>query len=147
MQIIWAAILGGAVIFLIIALTQKSPVSGEQSWTANYIILGLVAVVVAVAYQFAVNWVEGAQRRTVVQAGATPQAWYNAYQTCLIVGLAFLEGGAFLMLVIYWMEPLWGSLLIAIGFMGFMATQFPTQPGIERWIKEQQEKLKEPSGR
>jgi hypothetical protein len=142
-QIIWGAILAGAVAFLVIAVAlRRPPVEDVPTSALTWAALGIAAVI-AVGYHFAVNAVETGQRQKLAQSSTGTAAWYGAYQTSLIVSLACLEAGAFLMLVIYLTEPRWVTLLAAIAFIGIMASYFPNRPGVERWIKEQQDRLRQ----
>jgi hypothetical protein len=149
MQIIGGAMLLGAAAFLIIAVVQRPTSDDVKATTLTYAALA-GAVVIAVVYHFAVDTAERTLRRRLATTpgGASRSAWYGAYQTSTIVGLAVLEAGALLMLLAYWVEPVWHTRLAAIGFMAIMVTNLPTAGRIERWINEQQEALRrDQSGR
>jgi hypothetical protein len=153
-QIITAAIILGAAAFLVVAFVVRAQSSDPApdrtplSWVAL-----VAALVMAVAYYFVIDAVAAGQRRRIAQSGGNdPKGWYAAYQTTLVAGLAVLEGAAFLLIVAYLVEGSWEKnwvpLVAAAGFIAFMATLFPSRPGIERWIAEQREKLRaEQSGR
>jgi len=79
-----------------------------------------------------------AQRK--IQAESTGQAFdetrvfWGAYQTCLILGLAFLEAASFMMFVAYLLEGVTACLLVGALFVAGMALKFPTRERVESWV-------------
>ncbi|HXG10135.1 MAG TPA: hypothetical protein VNK04_10130 [Gemmataceae bacterium] len=144
MQIILGAIVLGAVAFLVVAVVVRwqSDQPAPESPIISYIALG-TALVIAVAYYFVTDALQASQRR----GANTRIAWCNAYQTTMIAGAAMLEGAVFFLLIAYLLEgnlkDNWTPLVAALGFIVVIVTLFPTRSGLERWIAEQQEKLKQ----
>ena len=147
MQIILGAIVLGAVAFLVVAVVVRwqSDQPAPESPIISYLALG-AALVIAVAYYFVTDALQASQRRGAAGAN-TRIAWCNAYQTTMIAGAAMLEGAVFFLLIAYLLEgdlkDNWTPLAAAAGFIVVIATLFPTRSGLERWIAEQQEKLKQ----
>lgn len=157
MQIIVGANFLGAALFLGYASWQRAQVEkppADPAWLSYpNLILG-VALLMAVAYYFVSDMVAAGQRRRIALAAASGTGmsdilgmWYSAYQLTLIVGAALLEGAAVLLIFTYFQEGYWVNRMAAIGFMVILITLFPTRPGVERWIGEQQERLKKEQGR
>jgi hypothetical protein len=65
--------------------------------------------------------------------------WWSIFQSRLIVGMAMLEGAAFMQVIAYFVEGMPLSLGVALGLLVVMLTRFPTRLGVESWIAEQRE--------
>lgn len=147
MQIILGAIVAGAVLFLAVVslMRAQSEQPTPEPGTLTYVMLG-IAFVMAVGYHFANDAVTRGQRQRIAAAiaagaGATDvrRMWHGAYQASLIAGAAVLEAAAFALILAYYLEGHWYSRTTAIGFILVMAIMlFPTAPGVERWIREQE---------
>jgi MFS family permease len=154
MQTVLGAIVLGAVVFLAIAVVvrSRSEQPAPNSLVFSYAALG-IALGNAIAYYFVIDAITAAQRRRIAQGVPDPQrAWYAAYGTQLFAGAAMLEGAAFLLIIAYLVEGSWSEnwmpILAAVGIIAFLVTLFPTRSGVEKWVREQQEKLRaEQSGR
>ena len=66
-----------------------------------------------------------------------------AFLTQLIVGAAMNEGAAFFALVAYLIEKNPIALGLAVVLIAGVISRFPTTGRVERWIEQQQEKLRE----
>jgi hypothetical protein len=152
MQIIAAAILSGAVGFLVIAVFLRQ--GGAGAGAANtplitYIILAL-AVVNIILSLVVPDMSAAAARRKIAQG-----AWMPAqamppddagqlsivYTTRLLIGLAMLEGATFALLIAYLVEGQAVSLIVAVLLIGAMAWRFPTRARLTAWIEEQERLL------
>ena len=63
---------------------------------------------------------------------------HGVFQSKTIVGLALLEGAAFLNIVALIVEHNWWSLAIAGGLVFWMLAMFPTRTRVTQWIETQQ---------
>jgi tellurite resistance protein TehA-like permease len=159
MRIIVAALVAGVVTFLVIAVylrqAGRMPAPPEMP-TITYIAVPFGLSVVA-AYSFLPNAVAAGARRRIAQG-----IWYRGphapalgrplsdrekllvvYNTRLIVGAALLESVAFYLLIAYLLEGIPWSLAGAVLFAGGIAAQFPTRPGVERWLEAQMDLLQQ----
>jgi hypothetical protein len=66
-----------------------------------------------------------------------------AFLSQLIIGAAINEGAAFLALVAYLLEKNPIALAMAVVLIAGVIARFPTAGRVERWIEQQQEKLRE----
>ena len=66
-----------------------------------------------------------------------------AYLTQLIIGAAINEGAAFFALVAYLIEKNPIALAVAVVLIAGVATRFPTPGRVERWLEQQEEKLRD----
>jgi hypothetical protein len=66
-----------------------------------------------------------------------------AFLTQLIIGAAIDEGAAFFALVAYLIEKNPIALAMAVALIAGVIARFPTTGRVERWIEQQQEKLRE----
>jgi hypothetical protein len=87
---------------------------------------------------------------TAPAAGNSPGAveitgsrWPNAYMTALVIGAAINEGVAFFAVIAYLIEKNPIALVLALVLIAGLVARFPTVNRVERWIEQQQEKLRE----
>jgi hypothetical protein len=65
------------------------------------------------------------------------------YQTRLLIGAALAEGAAFFLLIAYLLEGQLVSLAGAAVMLALVLVRFPTRPGLEGWLSDQQEQLRQ----
>ena len=82
-----------------------------------------------------------AQRPEAV--GTAPTGLFWVYLNQLIIGAAMNEGAAFFAGVAYLVEKNPIALAVALVLIAGMIARFPTASRVERWIEQQQEKLRE----
>jgi hypothetical protein len=145
MQIIAGAIIGGAAIFLTVAIVLR----GEDAFGApaespviTYVLIGIGAFLV-LASQVAPGILTGSGRNKLLQSseGTGDGPLLALYQTQMIVGLSLAEAGTFLVVIAYLVEGQPVSLIAALLFMGFLMAQYPTRRGVDAWLAEQSEHL------
>lgn len=71
------------------------------------------------------------------------QALLGTYRTVHIMAMAFLEAGAFLMLVAFWIEGRWLALVLAGSVCGGMLARFPSEAGVRAWLRKELETIAE----
>ena len=96
------------------------------------------------------DWVIASGRKQIArrerQAGAAGDDTVRLaglYQISMIIRLALLEGATFFQLIIFHLEGLQVSLVLAIVLLAGIILLFPTRSRVESWIDKQQEKLDE----
>ena len=82
-----------------------------------------------------------AQRPEAV--GTAPSGLCGVYLNQLIIGAAINEGAAFFAGVAYLLERNPIALAVALVLIAGVIARFPTANRVERWIEQQQEKLRE----
>jgi hypothetical protein len=82
-----------------------------------------------------------AQRPEAVRTA--PIGLPGAYLNQLIVGAAMNEGAAFFTVIAYLIEKNPIALAVALVLIAGLIARFPTAGRVERWIEQQQEKLRE----
>jgi hypothetical protein len=65
------------------------------------------------------------------------------YQTRLIIGAAIAEGAAFFLLIAYLLEGQLVALAGAAVMLALVLVRFPTRSGLEGWLSDQQEQLRQ----
>jgi hypothetical protein len=71
------------------------------------------------------------------------RAWWERYQTRVILQAAPLEGAAFFQLIAYRIEGLPVSLGVAAGLFICLLMLFPTRAGVERWVAAQRDLMEQ----
>jgi hypothetical protein len=157
MRIIIFALLNGIVIFMAIAIFLRT--SGNITPVDRLIISPAALIfgaVVSVVHWVVPNMLAARARRQIAygQGTLTPATGGIApiagevgqlvalYQTRLIMSAAFLEGATFFFLIAFMIEGQVYTLLGAILLTGMLALKFPTRTGVEGWIEEQQELIR-----
>jgi|SRR5581483_1644734 len=162
MQIIAAALMFGVVTFLAIAFYIVHARNNAQGMAAvaDVPVLSILAGVMLVANTALANIVPGifvrSQMNQIVDGTWQPQnqsANMDALagdaaklmmirQTSLIVGLALLEGAAFLGCIAYLLEVTPYALGAVVLALGIMITHFPTGSNVMSWIERHEELLR-----
>jgi hypothetical protein len=65
------------------------------------------------------------------------------YQVRLVVGAALVEGAAFFLLIAYLLEGQIVALAGAAVMLALVLVRFPTRSGLEGWLSDQQEQLRQ----
>ena len=146
MQIIALALVMGVLLFLgLVLFTTQGNLNGKPGVLT---MIGTGIGLVMVVNQFVIP---GMIVKSQLKQAATPGsrqiddaekgAWLlGIYQTQLIVGLALLEGAAFLNLVTMMLERCLGTLGVVGLLLGLMLKKFPTRDKVSFWV---QDKLRE----
>jgi hypothetical protein len=117
---------------------------GEPAKSPMLALVGAGMAVMAVVVRFIVPTiiVNGAKAR-LKEASATDVMAQLAglYQTKMIVGMAILEGAAFVNLIAYMTEKQFWSYGIVAFLVGVMAISFPSQGQFEGWAEEMKRDL------
>lgn len=159
MRLIIFALINGIVLFMAIAIFQRA--NGQFGEPHDPLLISPISlvfgVVMVIAHLVIPNPMAASARRQIAR-GQGPSRTENlgaasipgeagqllgVYQTRLILAAAFLEGATFFLLVAYLIEGQFYTLLAAILLLGLLALKFPTRSGVERWLEEQQELLRQ----
>jgi hypothetical protein len=140
------------VVFVAMRQQQNQPAAADPFIT--YIALGFAAF--QVMLQAVVPGLMTTGLRRQIAAGKWPPAnpgrpvppddlgkLCGLFQTRLIVGAALVEGAAFFLLIAYFLE---GSELALAGagvMLALLLVRFPTRPGLESWLSDQHELLRQ----
>jgi hypothetical protein len=148
MRIILLALVLGVVIFFVIAVVMRGQGAQPAPPTPllTYLGLGLAGVQIVLSALIPGLIVTGGRRQLArtPQSAAAPddlRKLLGLYQTRLIVGSALLEGAAFFLLVAYLVEGDLAALGGVVVLVALLLVRFPTRPGLESWLAEQQERL------
>ena len=123
MQIIVLAMVAGVITFGLVVQIVVGPDVRPGTPFLMYVGLLMACVMIPTA------WIVP----ELMSRGLPPVA--GSYQVKLIVGLALLEGAAFLNLVAYLLEGRTLSLWMAVLLAGLLAMRFPTVAGVENWLE------------
>lgn len=130
MQIITLAMAMGVLAFGVVAVLLIRPEVAAEPMIA-YVAFAL-AIPLAIASFIVPRLVVNSQPATV-----------ESFQTGLIVGLALVEGAAFLNLVAYLIEGQVYSLGMAAILLALMLIRFPTTAGVSDWIEQRTRQQRE----
>lgn len=155
MQVIVGALATGVTAFLAVVLVvANNGPPGEPFVT--YVALAF-AVVAFVGWLVVPNVVTSQARRAIAE-GRMP--WFAVrtavppnvgvvgqlaalFQTRLIIGSAILEGAAFLNLVAAMIEGHTLGLVVAVGLVLLLVSQFPTRERLEVWVSHELESIEQ----
>jgi hypothetical protein len=151
MRIILAALCVGVVSMAGVMIWQRqaAPMPPPDLPILTFAALGFAAFMAVVSGALPV-FLQAAWRRQMRPppgphpAGAEPDvssagAWWDRYQSRLILQAAPLEGAAFFQLIAYFIEGLPVSLAVAAGLLICLLMLFPTRAGVERWVATQRD--------
>jgi hypothetical protein len=128
-QILWAALLGGAFVFYLVAIILRA--AGSLPPPPEQPVLGYAAVaaglVLAAASLLVPPMVRASRLRQRANAALTPAEWFAAWQTAFLVRVALLEGGVSLALVCFLVEPTDLSRYTALGLIILLAAVRPVR--------------------
>ncbi len=140
-QIIAGALIAGVVMFACAAFFVAK---GEPAKSPMLALIGAGMAVMAVVVRFIVPTiiVNGAKAR-LKEASTTEVMAQLAglYQTKMIIGMAVLEGAAFVSLIAYITEKQFWSYGVVAFLLGVMAISFPSQGQFEGWAEEMKRDL------
>jgi hypothetical protein len=149
-QSIAGALAAALVSFLIVVLVIfGAPVAGRPSF-ATYIAIGFFAIALVVSV-IVPRWITSDQLRRIANGTWKPPAkspsnadfssglarMMSVFQTQAIVRMATLEGAGFCALAMYFTEPHWLNLAVALVALALLVVQFPTRGRIEDWLERQ----------
>lgn len=122
LQIITAAMVMGVVMFAGISVLALEALSDPPD---GFLLSGMAAGFAGIA--FVMHLVVPAVIAKQQARSASAEQLFGVYQTKTIIGLALLEGAAFLNIVAVMVEHNWWSLAVAGGLVFWMLAMFPTQ--------------------
>ncbi len=143
LQVVVAALAGGAALFLVVVLALPRP--GDAGRADPFLVyLAIAATVGAVGARFALPGLLRTQGRRQLRAGKAirgandDERLLAVYQGEVIVGAALLEGAALLCAVAYLLErsPIGVGLGFALVAL-MLFWEFPTRGRLEPWLEEQ----------
>ncbi len=148
LQVVIAALAGGAAIFLAVVLVLPRP--GDVERADPFLVYLAVAVTVgAVGARFALPGLLRTQGRRQIRAGQSirgasdDERLLALYQSEVIVAAALLEGAALLCAVAYMVERSTVGIGLGIALVGLMLLwEFPTRSRLEQWLEEQGKRLR-----
>ncbi|QDT29734.1 hypothetical protein [Gimesia panareensis] len=147
MIIIWFAMIMGVVVFAVIAGVKGQDQQPQEDMLLTMVGMGMAAFMFVVSL-IVPNIVANQQFRAALQRGRyeTDEEKQQAmndlesvFMTKFLIGMALLEGGAFINLVFYLVE---GKILAYIPvaiLVAFMIASKPSQAKLEAWIRNQME--------
>lgn len=124
-QVILIAMINGVVVFGGIAYYLKRNDQGAPST------LAYVAATVAIACVALSIFLPRMQAQAVGESGQAKPG--QQFQVSRILAAGILEGGAFLNIIIHFLDGNLLSLVVAAILVGFMIWQVPTKHSIENW--------------
>jgi len=131
MQIITLAMAMGVLMFGLTVLLVMRPEEADQEPFIAYLGFGL-AIPAAIASFVVPRIITNSQSPTT-----------ETYQTGLIIGLALLEGAAFLNIMAYMIEGTIYSLGVAAVLLVLLLARFPTVVGVSDWIEQRTRRQRE----
>lgn len=163
MQIVWAALLSGVAMFLVIALVVRSG-RGEilvpdraRDFSLMLVVSAAFIGVAGVLASFTIpsllvnGQVQSLATRASGKGHEIPPPptlpLLTIYQSRLILGLALLEGAAFFNLVVFLVEGSPISLAVSVVLLIFMASHVPTRARIMNWIDDQKRRFRDAEDR
>lgn len=142
-QIITAAMIGGIVLFLGVALLQGKQVQkADPDPTMAYIAAGFAIFAVLMRNILPTVIMKNYRRQLSNQKDKTTEdsdALATRYLTMTIIKNAMLEAPAFVVLVIYFIVPYPALPMIAVSILLIMAFSFPNQNRFNDFIRTQTE--------
>lgn len=158
MQIIAFAMMNGVLIlsgifcYLVFGQRGGEPLhQGEQPPIISYVALGLFAIGGVTSFLLPMVVLRSIQRKIVDGTWQAPPGsgamddvgkLLNARQTALIIGLALLEGPAFLGCIAFFTEARTYTLAIPASTLILMLLRFPTLDGVRASLQEDLDMLK-----
>jgi hypothetical protein len=157
MRILVIALAMGILTFLVVAIVVRQqdpnqPVPDPPIFTLT----GLGFAGLQLILQAVIPGLVATRLRRQLAAGNWPRLQMSApvpmddvgklcmlYQTRLIVGAALVEGAAFFLLIAYLLEGQIVALAAAAVMLALVLVRFPTQAGLESWLSDQQEQLRQ----
>jgi len=140
-QIIAGALIAGVVMFACVAffIAQGEPAKSPMLALVG---AGMAAMAVVVRFIVPTLIVNGAKARLKEVANADRMTQLaGLYQTKMIIGMAVLEGAAFVNLIAYITERQYWSYGVVAFLLGVMAISFPSQGQFESWAEEMKRDL------
>ncbi len=155
MQIICGSLIAGVTIFLFMTFVVRSGedaiiVQDRLDLSSVLVLIALLAAGLSLLMYYTLPTLVIAGQRQALASGQTDLvskkldrstnetvALAAIYQTQMIIGLALLEGAAFLNTIVFMLEGRALNLGIAVALVVFMATRFPTRTRLDDWIAEQ----------
>lgn len=133
MQIVAAALVMGVVIFAGVAVATGA--LNEESDEMFLSLFGVGFALLMYVMHLIVPGIVARSAAAQLSENADDLAWCGVLQTKSIIGLAMLEGAAFLNIVACMVEHNWWSLAVAGTLAVLMLIQFPTRTRVEQWIE------------
>ena len=140
-QIIAGALIAGVVMFACVAFFVAK---GEPTKSPMLALIGAGMAAMAVVVRFIVPTIivnAGKARLKEATAADVMIQLAGLYQTKMIVGMAVLEGAAFVSLIAYISEKQFWSYGVVAFLVGVMAISFPSQGQFESWADEMKRDL------
>lgn len=132
LQIITGSLVLGVVLMALIAVFAIGALENPQGSLLSSLGVGFAALA------FVMHLVVPAVVANGQLASADRNRLYGMYLQKTILGLAILEGAAFINLVALMVEHNWWSLAIAGGLVFWMLAMFPTSTRVDHWVETQQ---------
>jgi len=164
MQILWASLVVGVTMFLVVALVVRSgqgPILVQKrllDFSDMLVLVGVLVAGMAVLMHYTIPALAVNSQRQALAEGRTDaifkgreaprsqdMALAAIYQTQMIIGLALLEGAAFLNAIVFMIQGSPVSLAVAVALIGLMATRVPTRGALDGWIEDQRARLRDES--
>lgn len=155
MQIILLALVGGCLIFMMIAVIIRLHGGMNAAWQdpiMTYIALLFAVIVLVNSFVLCKLMTSNGRLRIIKSTKSIPGTdtvhdetsdLYALYQTRMIVTAAPREGGTFFLLIAYMLEGNSWSLIGAVVMVAVLASMFPTFTRVDRWVQEQKELLQQ----
>jgi hypothetical protein len=154
LRIIVAALALGVIVFGVYAVVQREQNPGvpPPPHVITYLALGFGALQIVLQAVVPGLLVNGGRRQLAGGKSPRPQPGVTIptddvgnlcmlFQMRTIIGCALAEGGAFFLLIAYLLEGQLLALGGAVVMLALVLVRFPTRPGLESWLAEQQDLL------
>jgi MFS family permease len=147
MNIIWFAMILGVVVFAVIAGVKGQDQQPQGDMLLTMVGMGMAACMFVVSL-IVPNIVANQQFRAALQRGRyeTDEEKQQAmndlesvFMTKFLIGMALLEGGAFMNLVFYIVEGQILAMIPVAILVALMIASKPSQAKLEAWIRNQME--------
>jgi hypothetical protein len=162
LQIVVAALAGGVLSFLVVAIVINSgrAVQPPETPILTYMAIAAAPAAILVATLFP-GVVFRSQRQAILDGrqsfppsdsdstaqlaavAESIQTYFGGYQTALIIRSAILEGAAFFAVASYLLEGLWWSLVVAVVLLLFILAGLPTQSRAEDVVERERRAVEE----
>lgn len=132
-------IIAGALIMGVASFAAITIIIAGGAPNGNGTILFWIAIAVAVAGIIASQIATAIMSRAGAKQDLSVERSIALYTTRMIVGLAILEGAAFVNLVFFIITGRWLLFAAVALLVIFMFAKFPTRGGLVRWIEERKQ--------
>jgi hypothetical protein len=145
LQIVAASLVGGVTMFLLVAILLRGSTGPlfdpARPLTDPLTLVGLVVGLSALAAARVVPDLATTAAIGKIPTTDSPESrrgqLVQAFATRTIIGLALIEGAAFLNLIVYFINGTWPNLALAVVLLLALAAGIPTVDRLDSWLERQ----------